>query len=297
MSDPGCGILLLDKPAGMTSNAALGRARRALGIRKAGHTGTLDPMASGLLVLCFGEATKVAGFLLDGDKTYLAEFRLGAVTDTDDAEGEVVDTRPVPALDAADLAPALDRFRGPIEQVPPMYSAVKRDGQRLYQLARRGQTVDRPARPVTIHELALLACKDDRLQLRVRCSKGTYIRALARDLGEQLGCGGHLSALRRTSSEPFDLADAITLAALEALAPSAARACLQPADRALVHLPAVELSADEARRLQLGQRLPAACAGEVDGLVRLYGPAGFFGIGEVEVRGLKPKRLFQIATD
>ncbi len=289
------GILLLDKPVGLSSNAALGRTKRLLGIRKAGHTGTLDPLASGLLVLCFGEATKVAGYLLDGDKTYLAEVRLGITTETDDAEGEATERRPVPALDDEALEPVLAGFRGAIEQVPPMYSALKRDGQRLYQLARRGEVVDRPPRAVTIHELSLLGHGADWLSLRVRCSKGTYIRSLARDLGERLGCGAHLSALRRTRSDPFDLTDAIALEALEALAPDAARARLQPADTALMHLPAVQLRAEQAQHLLMGQRLSSITDAEAEELVRIYGPQGFLGIGQADGRGgLKPKRLFRI---
>ncbi|MEE4295134.1 MAG: tRNA pseudouridine(55) synthase TruB [Wenzhouxiangella sp.] len=293
MSSPDSGILLLDKPQGLSSNAALGRAKRVLGLRKAGHTGTLDPMASGLLVLCFGEATKVAGFLLDGDKTYLAEIFLGATTDTDDAEGEVIEHRPVPSMSSAVIEGALDGFRGEIQQAPPMYSALKHHGQRLYALARRGESVERPARPVTIHELLLLDTQPDRMTVQVRCSKGTYIRSLARDLGEKLGCGAHLSALRRTQSGPFALSDAVRLAELDTMDAAAAKACLKPADCALTHLPSVDLDADDSQRLQLGQKLPSDRAGSIDGLVRLYGPDGFFGLGEAEARGLKPKRLFR----
>jgi tRNA pseudouridine55 synthase len=290
--------LLLDKPVGLSSNAALGRAKRLLGIRKAGHTGTLDPMASGLLVLCFGEATKVAGFLLDGDKTYLAEVRLGISTETDDAEGEMVERRPVPELSDEDLERVLAGFRGAIEQVPPMYSALKRDGQRLYQLARRGEVVDRPPRAVTIHELILLARDGEHLSLRVRCSKGTYIRSLARDLGEELGCGAHMSALRRTRSDPFDLDDAIELAALEALESEAARGRLLPPDTALQHLPAVQLESEDTERLLMGQRLSGLPGETVEGLARIYGHQGFLGIGEADGRGgLKPKRLFRLALD
>ena len=290
------GILLLDKPVGLSSNAALGRAKRVLGLRKAGHTGTLDPLASGLLVLCFGEATKVAGFLLDSDKTYLAEVFLGATTETDDAEGEIVRRRPVPVLDDDRIESALARFRGPIEQVPPMYSALKQGGERLYRLARRGEVVERPPRPVVIHELQLQSRQGERLRLAVRCSKGAYIRSLARDLGEALGCGAHLSALRRTRSAPFDVADAVTLEALPALERDAARSLLQPADRALVHLPAVRLSEESAARLLMGQRL-AHLAEQASGLVRVYGPDKFLGIGEADgAGGLKPKRLIRTAA-
>jgi tRNA pseudouridine55 synthase len=292
LTPPDSGILLLDKPQGFSSNSALGRAKRVLGIRKAGHTGTLDPLASGLLVLCFGEATKVAGFLLDGDKTYIAEIRLGLTTETDDAEGEAIAERPVPALDSKTLESVLDAFRGPVEQVPPMYSALKQNGERLYKLARRGETVERPARAVTIRELTMLEHDQDRLVVQVCCSKGTYIRSLARDLGEQLGCGAHLSALRRTQSAPYRLSDAVTLEELESMDVDLARGRLKSPDSALGHLPAIELQDEESKRLQMGQRLSPQRLGDVSGLVRLYGPHGFFGLGEAEPRGLKPRRLF-----
>ena len=292
----GSGILLLDKPTGLSSNAALGKAKRALGIRKAGHTGTLDPLASGLLVLCFGEATKVAGYLLDSDKAYLAELCLGASTDTDDAEGEIVARSAVPDLDDKQIEQALVAFRGPIEQVPPMYSALKQGGERLYRLARRGETVQRPPRPVVIHELDVLGRTENRLRLAVPCSKGPYIRSLARDLGDALGCGAHLCALRRTRSAPFDIADAVELDALLALPPDSARKLLRPADSALIHLPAEHLCQDLTTRLLMGQRL-AGLKETPAGLVRIYGPDGaFLGIGESNGRGgLKPKRLVSTA--
>lgn len=292
------GILLLDKPTGITSNTALSRAKRVLGIKKAGHTGTLDPMASGLLVLCFGEATKVSGFLLDGDKRYQATIRLGLTTSTDDAEGEVLDTQEVPPVDVQGLEAVLGEFRGPIEQVPPMVSALKHQGQRLYKLARAGQVVERAARSVTIHTLELqslqrldtqgLAVTD--LVVDVQCSKGTYIRALARDIGGRLGCGGHLVALRRTASAPFGIEEAIDLVALEATDQAAARARMKSADHALVGLPALGLSAAEAARVMLGQAVEVVDSPV--GLVRLYSDGGFLGIAEVMVDGLlKPRRL------
>ena len=287
------GILLLDKPSGLSSNAALGQAKRVLGIRKAGHAGTLDPMASGLLVLCFGEATKVAGYLLDSDKAYLAEVQLGVRTDSDDAEGEVVEQQPVPDLTEAQLEQALDRFRGPIQQIPPMYSALKQGGERLYRKARRGEIVDRPARAVTIHELALLGWDGERLRLGVHCSKGTYIRSLARDLGELLGCGAHLSGLRRTRSAPFDIQDAVDLDELTRLDREQARKRLNPADQALIHLPALSLTEEQVTRLKMGQRLTDVIE-TPDGLLRVYGPKDFVGIGEGNGRGgLKPKRLMR----
>ena len=286
------GILLLDKPAGITSNAALGRAKRIIGIRKAGHTGTLDPMASGLLVLCFGQATKVAGFLLDADKTYEAVVRLGVTTDSEDAEGEVLERRRVPAINDDRLEAVLDGFRGAIEQVPPMHSALKHKGQRLYDLARKGETVERPPRSVVIHELRLIGRDDDSLRLSVCCTKGTYIRSLARDIGEALGCGAHLAGLRRTASSPFDIRDAVALEALESLTHDQARALLTPPDRALEHLPAVELDEQHAGRVAQGQRRAGLRAPHV-GQVRVYGPETFLGIGQMDGQGhLKPVRLF-----
>ena len=288
------GILLLDKPVGLTSNAALGRAKRVLGIKKAGHTGTLDPMASGLLILCFGQATKVAAYLLDADKRYEAEVQLGVCTDSDDAEGAVTARESVPPLDEESIEAVLQRFRGPIEQVPPMHSALKHKGRRLYELARRGETVERPPRAVTIHALRLLGHDpvENRLRLSVRCSKGTYIRSLARDIGQDLGCGAHLTALRRTGSQPFGIDDAVALEALESLSIEEARALMIPPDLALPHLPAVELEEQESSRLQQGQRL-AGLAERHQGRVRVYGPDGFLGVGEMDGEGhLKPVRLF-----
>jgi len=289
---PGSGILLVDKPVGITSNAALGWAKRILGIKKAGHTGTLDPLASGLLALCFGEATKVSGFLLDADKTYIAEATLGVTTDSEDAEGQILEQLPVPAIELDELNLRLDRFRGPIEQVPPMHSALKHKGKRLYELARQGETVERPPRAVTIHSLELLDLNSPRLQLAVTCSKGTYIRSLVRDIGEALGCGAHLSALRRTASAPFNLADAIGLDALDGLNREEAHALLLPADTALMHLPEVHLDPVQSTRLRQGQKL-AGVKADIAGLVRVYDHLGFFGIGESDGEGhLKAKRLF-----
>lgn len=285
------GILLLDKPVGITSNAALGRAKRILGIKKAGHTGTLDPMASGLLVLCFGEATKVSAFLLDADKGYEAELHLGLETDTEDAEGEVVAENTVPELNEAAVEAVLSGFRGPIEQVPPMHSALKHKGQRLYELARRGETVERPPRAVTIFELRLLGMELPKLRLSVRCSKGTYIRSLARDIGRSLGCGAHLSGLRRSMSAPFDVHAAVSLEALDALDRDQARALLLPPDRALEHLTRIELDREQTRRVRHGQAIARLPDGP-EGLVRIYGEGVFIGIGEMDGQGcLQPKRL------
>lgn len=208
------GILLLDKPIGLTSNAALQTVKRLYQAAKAGHTGSLDPLASGLLPICLGEATKLSGFLLNADKSYQFTCRLGIVTATGDAEGEVTATRPVGLLSREQVEAALQRFTGVIEQIPPMYSALKRQGQPLYKLARRGLEVEREPRQVTIHELRLLRLEGEVLECVMCCSKGTYVRTLVADLGETLGCGAHISALRRTAVEPYDASRMITLDAL-----------------------------------------------------------------------------------
>lgn len=288
---PAHGILLLDKPLGLTSNAALARAKRILGIRKAGHTGALDPLATGLLPLCFGQATKVSGFLLDADKGYLADVQLGQTTASGDAEGEVIERRQVPEIDRTALQAVLDEFRGPIDQVPPMYSALKHKGRRLHELARAGIEVERKPRRVTIHRLELLDFDLPRLTLRVHCSKGTYIRSLAMDIGERLGCGAHLSGLRRESSGPFSLADAVSLARLEEMPPAEARALLLGPDTALTALPEVVLNADDAIDIGHGKVVPTdASAAEH---VRIYSPDGFMGVGRIDENGhLRVRRLF-----
>jgi tRNA pseudouridine55 synthase len=287
------GVLLLDKPGGMTSNAALQKARWLLSAAKAGHTGTLDPMATGLLPLCFGEATKFAGTLLAADKRYEALIRLGARTDTGDAEGEVLERRPV-AVTLAQAEAALARFTGDIMQVPPMHSALKRDGRPLYEYARRGIEVERPPRPVTIHSLELVSFAGDALEIAVDCSKGTYIRTLAQDIGEALGCCGHLAALRRTRIGPLHLRSAVTLEALEALPPEARDAVLQPADALLDGLPRVDLDAEAAERFGHGQ----AVAGQGEGLVRIYAGAHFLGLGRCLPEGrIAPARLVAVSLE
>jgi len=247
---------LLDKPRGLSSNDALMRARRLLNARKAGHGGTLDPMASGLLPVLLGEATKFAHDSLDADKTYLAEITLGVATDTADAEGSIVAQRPV-ACDQRAFEAAAAAFVGAIEQVPPMHSALKRDGRPLYDYARAGLSVERAPRPVTIHAIETLAYQAPRASIRVHCSKGTYIRTLAADIGERLGCGAHLSALRRERVGALSVADAITLDALEALEPAQRRARLAPADALLRQLVRVDLDAASAARFLHGQKLRA----------------------------------------
>ena len=253
------GILLLDKPLGLSSNQALQAARRLLRAAKGGHTGALDPLATGLLPLCFGEGTKIAGMLLGSRKAYLAECRLGAITATADLEGEVIERRPVPALDAATLERALATLRGHIVQVPPVYSALKLGGEPLYVKARRGEPVQAPPREVQIHRLELLADEGDCLRLLIECGSGTYIRSLAVDLGERLGCGAHLTALRRLWVEPFREPSMVTLAELERAAgqgEAALEALLLPLSAALADLPALALDAPQALAVTQGRQIP-----------------------------------------
>lgn len=272
--EPVNGVLLLDKPRGITSQQALSRVRRRLRAAKAGHGGTLDPLADGLLVLCFGAATKFAQRHLDADKRYLATVRLGVSTRTDDAEGEVIETRPTQGIDAEAVRAVLPRFIGRIQQVPPLHSALKKDGKPLYAYARAGQAPEVPARPVRIDAIELLSCQDDTLQLDVRCGKGTYIRSLARDLGAALGCGAHLAALRRTASGGFDVAQALPLDRVEAMTSEDLRAALLPLDVLLAALPRQQLDAAAAQRFLHGQRLTGLRPTEPapDGTeVRVYG--------------------------
>ncbi|MDR2093241.1 MAG: tRNA pseudouridine(55) synthase TruB [Azoarcus sp.] len=288
------GVLLLDKPAGMTSNAALQTARRLLNARKAGHTGTLDPLASGLLPLTFGEATKFAQMLLDADKVYEAGVRLGIETDSGDADGKVLSTKPV-CVGEADLHRALARFRGEIEQIPPMHSALKRDGKPLYEYARAGIDIARAPRRVKISALDLLAFAGDRFTIHVACSKGTYIRVLATDIGAVLGCGAHLDALRRTHVGTLDLRASVTLEALEATPPAQRDALLAPVDTLAMDFPRLDLDPAAARQILQGQPLPLP-HGKIPGdRVRLYGPDGFLGLGQWKEDGrLWPKRLVSI---
>jgi tRNA pseudouridine55 synthase len=250
-------VLLLDKPLGLSSNQALQRAKWLLRAEKAGHTGTLDPLATGVLPLCFGAATKFSQLHLDADKTYETTVRLGLRTRTADAEGEVIAERPV-ACSIGQVVEVLDRFTGPIHQVPPMHSALKKDGKALYEYARDGETVEREAREVVIHELELLDAQlhgeEPVLRLRVRCSKGTYIRTLGEDIGEALGCGGHLTALRRTATGPFDVSQCVTLETLEALDEAERLARLLPVQSLLPDHAPVTLDAENAARFLSGMR-------------------------------------------
>ena len=295
------GVLWLDKPLGMSSNQALMKARFLLGALKAGHGGTLDPMATGLLPLMFGEATKFANDLLEADKAYEAEVCLGVRTDTGDAEGQVIDQAPV-TVDLEAVRAVLGRFEGRISQIPPMHSALKKDGRPLYVYARAGVSVERQAREVTIHEIALVGFESPYLRLRVHCSKGTYIRTLAEDIGQALGCGAHLSALRRVSVGQVDITAACPLAALEGLDDVAARRHrLAPLDSLLEGLTQLDLADDLARRFQQGQRLrldPAEQAPQEGAAhrsdaprVRVYNKGRLLGIATLDDGLLVPHRL------
>lgn len=277
------GVLLLDKPAGITSNAAIQAVRRLYNAAKAGHTGTLDPLATGLLPVCFGEATKFSHALLGADKSYSATIRLGVTTTTGDLEGEVIERKPV-AVDRANMDRVLERFTGAIQQVPPMYSAIKRDGQPLYKLARAGQVVERVPREVQIRKLALTRFGADEMEVSVTCSKGTYIRVLAEDIGRELGCGGCLATLRREGVGEFNLSGgAVTLERLDTATPTERDALLLPADALVASLPRIDLDAAQAQRLRQGRPVERAGAGAA-GLARVYGPARDF-LGVVEVTG------------
>jgi len=290
------GILLLDKPAGMSSNAVLQRVKHLFSARKAGHTGSLDPIATGLLPICLGEATKVSAYLLDADKGYQFTCRLGQKTTTGDVEGEVLEIRPVPELVEADIERILAGFVGEIDQVPPMYSALKKGGQPLYKLARQGIEIERKARRITIYSLRLQAIRAAELDLEVLCSKGTYIRSLTEDIGEKLGCGAHVAVLRRTRTGGFRLTDAVTLARLEQIrdeSPAEALdSLLLTMDSALETWPAVSLNREVGLFFRQGRavRVPKAPTGR---LVKVYDHQNrFLGVGFVLEDGrVAPKRL------
>ena len=283
------GVLLLNKPVGITSNAALQKAKWLLNAKKAGHTGTLDPFADGLLPLCFGEATKFSAYLLDADKRYRAVQQLGVTTTTGDPEGEVLCRAEVHAS-CADIAAVLPRFVGEIEQIPPMHSALKHQGRPLYEYARAGIEIDRPPRKVTIRSLDMIECAPPRVVLEVQCSAGTYIRTLAQDIGAALGCGAHLTALTRLGSGGFKLEQAHTLAELEALEPAQRQALLLPADCLVAHLPAVQLEDAEAEALRQGRSIAHTTA--ESGLMRAYTAShAFIGLVDAVAGQLVPRRL------
>ena len=283
------GVLLFDKPLTLSSNIALQKVRRLFQAEKAGHTGTLDSLATGLLPICFGEATKFSTALLDADKTYRALVKLGQTTTTGDAEGEITISCAA-VLDEAQVRDTLHNFMGEIQQIPPMHSALKHQGKPLYEYIRKGETIERTSRSVTIHELVLERFADDEMEITVRCSKGTYIRTLAEDIGHALGCGAHLRGLRRTAIAQFRLEDAHGLPALEAMTMLQRDACLLPLDCLLQDLPVLELDEVQVIRIAQGQRL-AIDAALPDGKVRLYGAGQFIGIADLEGRRLAPGRL------
>lgn len=289
--DPVDGILLLDKCLGISSNRALQQVKHLFNARKAGHTGSLDPLASGLLPLCFGEATKLSQYLLDSDKRYLTTFKLGETTTTGDGEGDVISQKTV-NVSSQQLELVLNKYKGVIKQVPPMYSALKKNGQPLYKLARKGIEVKRKPRSVEIFDLSLLAFDAESLTLDVHCSKGFYIRSLAFDIGEDLGCGAHVTELRRTAAGKFDVRDAVKLEQLEEMDDQRRLQQLLPIDAGIDDMPQVRLAQDAYQYFRQGQMV---CADDVPqaGLVRVYSENGCFtGIGEaLEDRQIKPKRL------
>jgi tRNA pseudouridine55 synthase len=288
------GLLLLDKTPDMSSNLALQKAKRLLGIRKAGHTGSLDPLASGLLPICIGRATRLSSYLLNDDKRYIVEIKLGVTTETGDAEGAILVEKPVPALTADLLEQIISTFIGKIEQIPPMYSALKHNGKRLYELARQGIEVERKARPITIHQITVLTYSGALLELDVSCSKGTYIRTLAEDIGSKIGCGAHVSSLRRTEVGDLSVKQAWTLQQLEAIESKQQRwQCVLDADHMLSEWPSVSLTEELEFYLSRGQvvwmpKLPSS------GWLRIYGKDNqFIGIGEITDDGkLAPRRMF-----
>jgi len=293
------GVLLLDKPLGLSSNQALQRAKWLLRADKAGHTGTLDPLATGVLPLCFGAATKFSQIQLDADKTYEAVLLLGQKTTTADAEGDVIETRPVPEITQAMLQSLTERFTGPLAQIPPMYSALKKDGKALYEYARKGEDVEREARHITIFKLNMALAQDSRapaaIKIIVTCSKGTYIRTLGEDIGEAIGCGAHLGSLRRLETGGYVTQQCVTLPALEAMTEPEREACLLPAQSLVSAYPSVTLDADNAGRFLSGLRRrgePGQWGADAP-LVQVYGtePPAFLGSAHVTADELIPQRL------
>ena len=283
------GVLLFDKPLDLSSNTALQKVRRLYQAAKAGHTGTLDPLATGLLPICFGEATKYSNALLNADKTYRALIRLGQATSTGDAEGEILSEQTV-NIERVELDTVLAKFRGDIQQLPPMYSALKHQGKPLYEYIRNGETVERERRNVVIHALELNSFSENKMEITVRCSKGTYIRTLAEDIGTALGCGAHLLGLRRTAIAHFDLSEGYTLQQLETMTENERDDCIMPLESLMPDVPKLQLDEVLVRRLAQGQRL-ALDTDLPDGKIRLHGPQGFIGLGLLQGRRLAPDRL------
>jgi len=291
------GLLLLNKPAGLTSNQALQKVKRLLRAKKAGHTGSLDPAATGMLPLCFGEATKVCAFLLEADKTYRVTARLGVATDTADGDGKQTEAADVPDLSDDEWRAILESFMGASSQVPPMYSALKKDGKRLYELARKGEVVERQPRPIRIDEIELLESAGTRLVFRVRCSKGTYVRSLVEDIARKAGTVAHTARLHRETVGDFRASDMLDMGGLEAFAESGTdelRAHLMPPDSALEGLPAIVLELSDMAKFSSGQEIMAS-QDDGEGLCRVYGEAReFLGVGQLSTDGrLAPKRVFR----
>lgn len=283
------GVLLFDKPLQFSSNDALQKVRRLFQAEKAGHTGTLDPLATGLLPICFGEATKFSNVLLDADKTYRALLRLGQTTTTGDAEGEIIAEHPVEVKESA-VEAVLAKFRGAIQQLPPMYSALKHQGKPLYEYIRKGETIERELRDVVIHELVLNSFEGNQMDITVCCSKGTYVRTLSEDIGAALGCGAHLIGLRRTAIAHLDLQHAYAMEQLVAMSDLERERCVLPVESLMPDMPRLQLDAVQIRRLAQGQRL-ALDTGLPDGKINLQGPDGFVGVGLLQGRRLAPDRL------
>lgn len=295
-----CGVLLLDKPQGSSSNQVLQQVKRLFGAAKAGHTGSLDPLATGMLPVCFGEATKISAFLLDADKRYLLTCQLGVTTTTGDAEGEVIETTNASSITEQDIKAVLPEFIGEIDQMPPMYSALKHNGERLYKLARQGIEVERKTRKITIYDIEFLSLHTDEqqrvlLELEVSCSKGTYVRTLVEDIAKKLHTGAHITALRRLSVGPYS-GEMITVDQLKALAEQgnhALDACLQPIDSGVAHWPDVHLGADAAFYVKQGQAVMVPHA-PTQGWVRIYDHDHFLGLGEIQDDGMvAPRRMIK----
>ncbi|KXZ68450.1 tRNA pseudouridine(55) synthase TruB [Acinetobacter venetianus] len=287
------GVFLLNKPLGLSSNSALQKVRRLFNAQKAGHTGALDPLATGLLPICLGEATKFSHYLLDSTKRYQTTVKLGQTTSTGDVEGDVLQERVVPTLNQEKIEAVLEQFRGDIQQVPPMYSALKRDGRPLYELARKGIEIEREARPVTIYELKLIEFSEDDLTLDVTCSKGTYIRVLGEDIGEALGCGGHLTKLHRTQTGHFEIDPSYTIEYLESLSQEQRDALLLPVFSPVAHFPRVQLP--EGREKYFGNGQESNIDHEAVAEVLVFDGERCLGLAEItDKKRLVPKRLLNL---
>ncbi len=292
------GILLLNKRLGISSNRALQEVKRLFNANKAGHTGSLDPLATGLLPLCFGEATKVSAVMLDDNKRYQVCIKLGVKTDTGDAEGKIIEEKPVPKLTQGQVELCLQEFIGEIDQIPPMYSALKYKGRKLYELAREGKIIERQARKISILELKLLNKTLDTITLDVACSKGTYIRSLAEDIGDKLGCGGTVTALKRTKAGQFNIDDALTIEELQNMSIEELMCSLVSVDKPLDGMPLIELSPKQAVLIKHGQQIATEQTEIIQGMVSIYSEQVFLGLGEMLLNGrLVPKKIFNLSNE